>query len=504
MSPLTETRSSCGHNHPDVETQQPPLSFLASLGNISELQFSLTDPNVVKTAAGETGNWTMVYDEGFEVNTQTLSFFAFSNFSYVADASKAKKHNVSHCGETMVGWYQNADRTLFGCYYGRKVSEESRSTMHHVASLASKPSVSAYDEPLTHKTQKAMVSKLNKKLTLLQLGWKARTITKWNGKSMREVNDYAGLKRRTPAKERYREMRRQAFAKPKPESTSRSFLQRSRLRHLKSELPTTWDWSDVSGVDFTEPVMDQGDCGSCYAASSVRMLTARHKITQNDSTLMPWSINFPLHCSEYNQGCNGGYGFLLTKWSSDVGLLPANCMQYNTAGTCKLECDLKAMEGKRYRAANHRYVGGYYGDTNADLMQQELYHNGPLAVGLEPSEDFMFYSEGIYTSPGSKNKTHVKIVNQEWAQVDHGVLLVGWGEEDGQKYWNIQNSWGPDWGEDGFFRIARGEDESAIESIAEAADVIEDEQGGRGVNEFATQLGLLTQQSLVATSTKTK
>merc|ERR1719291_962092 len=75
-------------------------------------------------------------------------------------------------------------------------------------------------------------------------------------------------------------------------------------------------------------------------------------------------------------------------------------------------------------------------------------------------------------------------VNQEWERIDHAVLLVGWGEENGQKYWKLQNSWGPDWGEDGFFRIAAEENEPGIESIPEAADVVEDEQEGRQVSTF--------------------
>jgi len=290
---------------------------------------------------------------------------------------------------------------------------------------------------------------------------------------MREINEYVGLKRTQPRKEFHREMLKQA----KP--VSQSFLQRE-----APNLPKTWDWSDANGINYLEPVMDQADCGSCYAASSVRMLTARHKIRQNDTNALPWSINFPLHCSEYNQGCKGGYGFLLSKWSDDVGLLPATCMRYNTAGSCKLECDLKTV-GKRFRAANHRYVGSYYGRANEELIKEELYRNGPLAIGIEPDEDFMYYSDGVYkSSTPKKNSTGA----MEWEQVDHGVLLVGYGEENGQKYWRIQNSWGPDWGEDGFFRILRGVDESAIESMAEAVDVVEDEQNGKRVAELFEQL----------------
>merc|ERR1719482_1300120 len=176
--------------------------------------------------------------------------------------------------------------------------------------------------------------------------------------------------------------------RPRPRA---SFLQRPQTKGPRSgKVPDTWDWSNATdGQNFLEPVMDQGDCGSCYDASTMRMLTARHKIKQNDTEALPWSINFPLFCSEYNQGCKGGYGLLTAKWSRDVGLLPATCMRYNTGGTCKLECDLDELKGKRYRADNHRYVGSYYGNSSTAEIMQEIYTNGPLVLGLEPAEDFM-------------------------------------------------------------------------------------------------------------------
>jgi len=300
------------------------------------------------------------------------------------------------------------------------------------------------------------------------------------------VNLYVGLKRHQRRRDLHHEMLKQ---RNDPASLGSSiFLQR------EIALPKSLDWSNVNGVNYLEPVMDQSDCGSCYAASSVRMLTARHKIRINDTTALPWSINFPLQCSEYNQGCKGGYGFLLSKWSEDVGLLPATCMRYDTAGTCKLECDLKTLQGKRYRAANHRYVGSYYGRANEQLIKEELVSNGPLAIGIEPDEDFMYYADGIYKAAIPVNHTvpaQPAVGGAEWQQVDHGVLLVGYGEENGEKYWRVQNSWGPDWGEDGFFRILRGVDEAAIESMAEAVDVVEDEQKGKRVEDLFTQLNEL-------------
>merc|ERR1719230_2358950 len=101
----------------------------------------------------------------------------------------------------------------------------------------------------------------------------------------------------------------------------------------------------------------------------------------------------------------------------------------------------------------------------------------------------MFYSDGIYQSTNSKKlRLFQEREANPWERVDHAVLVVGWGEEDGQKYWRIQNSWGQDWGEDGFFRMVRDENESGIESIPEAADVVEDEQKGKRIDEFFAQL----------------
>jgi cathepsin C len=100
-------------------------------------------------------------------------------------------------------------------------------------------------------------------------------------------------------------------------------------------------------------------------------------------------------------------------------------------------------------------------------MMKELYTNGPFVVSYEPDYNFMFYKSGIYRSTNCRG--NIQQGRPEWEKVDHSVLLVGWGEENGVRYWLVQNTWGDDWGEGGYFRIVRGVNEMAIESSCEIA-----------------------------------
>lgn len=497
---LSAHRSSCGHMRPDIEGVQPN-----SLEKTSEVKrVSLLDPHVASTSKDSAGTFTMIYDEGFEMNVEGITFFAFSRF----DLSPSGK-NVSRCGETSRGWYRNANRTQWGCYRARKV--------HQPLSLISlipapAPASAAYDAPLSLSWHRNRVEQLNS----MNGRWKARVYHRFVGLSLRQINSYAGIRRSTPHKPAVLDHLHKGhkpallevgqancpeappMARPKAENVlSRLLLQGQRgpkpcqVRQqakvyfqptdaatlaVESELPKSFDWRTArGGRNFVEPVMDQGDCGSCYMVSTMRMLSARHKIRLNDTKAEPWSISFPLHCSEYNQGCKGGYGFLASKWSEDIGLIPASCAPYNTSGTCQLNCDPKKLP-KRYRAANHRYVGGFYGNSSSAAMMLEVHRNGPIVVSFEPTDDFMFYAGGVFGQQKLGVPAPLHEHSSEWQQVDHAVLLIGWGEELGQKYWIVQNSWGSGWGEDGFFRIARDINDSGVESIAVASDVVEDER----------------------------
>jgi len=82
---------------------------------------------------------------------------------------------------------------------------------------------------------------------------------------------------------------------------------------------------------------------------------------------------------------------------------------------------------------------------------QAIYKSGPVETAFTVYEDFANYVSGIYT--------HVS----GGIEGGHAVKIVGWGEENGVKYWKVANSWNPYWGEKGYFRIARGRNECGIE-----------------------------------------
>ena len=128
------------------------------------------------------------------------------------------------------------------------------------------------------------------------------------------------------------------------------------------------------------------------------------------------------------------------------------------------------------------------GQNSVGTAYYDLATKGPLTVGLYADRNFTVYSSGIYRSverdfwrrsvgriapaydPTTCHSGCTPPAKTEWEQVNHAVLLVGYGSDtvggETVKYWIAQNSWGERWGEGGYFRIERGTGEASIESLA--------------------------------------
>jgi len=85
-------------------------------------------------------------------------------------------------------------------------------------------------------------------------------------------------------------------------------------------------------------------------------------------------------------------------------------------------------------------------------MKKEIYARGPLACGIADPQALKDYTGGIYCDDTGA------------MEITHDISIVGYGVEEGQKYWLVRNSWGTHWGEDGFFRVCRGVNNINIES----------------------------------------
>ncbi|CAJ1387278.1 unnamed protein product [Effrenium voratum] len=462
LGPASPQRSSCGHQQPDDPWRQPLVELAGAAPERREVE--LQEPNVAVSGSSK-GSWTMIYDEAFEVKLGGLSFLAFSKFELLQAEGVSK--NVSRCGQTQLGWYRDEKGENWGCFYARKLGEDAAVATPNRARSGADDGSQAAREPLDATYHSAFAATLN----LIQDFWQAKAYDRFVNLTLRELNAMAGIFR--PARPRQAEVGRAGSAPV-------SFLQSRRTR--SRALPESWDWRNVSGVSFLDPVIDQGSCGSCYMVATTHMLAARYRIKHRSPDFPGFSFSFPLFCSEYNQGCDGGYAFLAARWASDVGLVPKDCgdtASDATGGSCALHCDLQKLQ-RSWKAANHHYVGGYYGASSEEQMLRELVEDGPLVVSFEPQSDLMYYSGGVYSSsPHGRS---------DWEPVDHAVLLVGYGLERGRKYWLLQNSWGTDWGEEGFIRMARGVDESGVESIAEAADVLEEPRPSATLLQLAASL----------------
>jgi cathepsin B len=134
------------------------------------------------------------------------------------------------------------------------------------------------------------------------------------------------------------------------------------------------------------------------------------------------------------------------------------CPSVNESPRCPRKCDEGAKAPHNdFAKDKYKFTGGVQTFTSANAVAESIMKGGPVETAFTVYGDFENYAGGIY------KKTSSKVLG------GHAVRIVGWGEENGVKYWKVANSWNPYWGEEGYFRIVRGEDECGIESGAVAS-----------------------------------
>ncbi len=203
--------------------------------------------------------------------------------------------------------------------------------------------------------------------------------------------------------------------------------------------PASWDWRDVGGQSYITPVKDQGSCGSCVAFGTIATVEGTMRVAQHQPHLaIDLSEAQLFYCDAAAQGRNCGNGW----WPDQAlaclanpGVADEACFPYSPGDQpCHLCPDWQSRTTT---------VTGSHSITDHAQMKAWIAARGPLATCFTVYDDFFSYRSGVYS--------HLTGA----VAGGHCVSVVGY--DDRAQCWICKNSWGPGWGDGGFFRIAYGQ-----------------------------------------------
>eukprot|EP00051_Salpingoeca_urceolata_P026602 m.477863 g.477863 ORF g.477863 m.477863 type:complete len:371 (+) comp20972_c0_seq1:1524-2636(+) len=254
------------------------------------------------------------------------------------------------------------------------------------------------------------------------------------------------------------------------------------LKERATDFDSRTAWPNCTVIS---KVRDQSACGSCWAFGSTEAFEDRRCVaTGKDEEFS--AMDTAGCCKGFlcgmSMGCNGGQPSAALNWMSHTGVVSGGdfydigtsnelCKAYSLkpcahhvppsskypacpsdeySVSCQHECTDKSFNVS-YSSDKHKGTGAF-GLNSVAGMETAIQQNGPLAVAFTVYADFPTYKSGVYKHVSGQ------------ALGGHAVEMVGWGTMDGQDYWWIKNSWNEQWGDGGFFKIAKGNNECGIES----------------------------------------
>ncbi|XP_045477246.1 procathepsin L-like [Harmonia axyridis] len=197
-------------------------------------------------------------------------------------------------------------------------------------------------------------------------------------------------------------------------------------------VPESIDWRTNNVVTG---VKDQGQCGSCWAFSSTGSIEGQLGLKGNLVSLSEQNL---MDCSwdQGNMGCNGGLMTSAFDYVMQNGIESESDYPYQ-----EYDGDCNADPSKVVTKMSN-YVNIDSGSEPA--LQEAVAQIGPISVAIDASFELQLYDSGILDDGSCSSES-----------LNHGVLLVGMGIENGKEYYIVKNSWGASWGEKGYFRLVR-------------------------------------------------
>ena len=277
-----------------------------------------------------------------------------------------------------------------------------------------------------------MITKIN---TNPDATWTAKPHKKFEGKSLEELRQILGT-----------------FV---PVNGTVRIPRASRRNSFKT-VPKAFDLREAFPKCSTiQNIRNQESCGSCWAFSGAAVLGDRFCVATNGAVNVDLSPEYILECDSSNYGCNGGY--LNTEWNflASTGTTSDKCVPYSSGEGVVGSCPSKCKDGsdiKLYKADPKTIQ--LFDPSDLAAVQNDILTHGSVQMGFMVYQDFFTYSSGVY------KHLHGGLAG------GHAVRVVGWGVDSasGLPYWTVANSWGQEWGMNGYFNILRGSNECDCES----------------------------------------
>ena len=259
-----------------------------------------------------------------------------------------------------------------------------------------------------------------------------------------------------------------------PEEKKPKLKNVQKIENLPENFDLREQWSQCESI---HEIRDQAGCGSCWAFGAAEAMSDRICIASNGRLQTRISPENILSCCKMcGSGCRGGFPYMAWDMFTYDGIPTGGlygdnktCQPYSfkpcdhfiegKLGPCDgeyptPECSQSCSEGypKTFNE-DKSYGSDYYRVSNdEEEIKSEIFNHGSVQASYAVYEDFLNYKEGVYQ--------HV----EGSYMGGHAVKIIGWGVENGTKYWLIANSWNVTWGNNGFFKILRGSDHLGIES----------------------------------------
>jgi len=245
---------------------------------------------------------------------------------------------------------------------------------------------------------------------------------------------------------------------PQHHSAGLSFSQKDDITTW-SRVADTMDWRNLT---VSRKGVDQGACGSCWAVAAVATLNAHHEIHQGH--VGDFSVQELLNCVPNPRecggkgGCEGATVELAMGYVQRSGLSATSEVPYaartglcsKSAGLLEKETSLSSLldDDAGNAGASIGMTGFQVLPSNKYMPLLQAVASGPVAVSVA-ADAWSLYDSGIFD--GSCGNI-----------VDHAVTLFGYGKQGGENYWIVKNSWGGNWGENGYIRLLRHENEESF------------------------------------------